>query len=212
VAEALDGHDVFVEDLFFALLDRLGLDTAEVAEPSPPATVDVLRGLFGHRLEAVDLAAHRPVRGERLAYGEMPDLRLHFEGRPTVTACSCGGTFVLLPGGDGNDGRSIPNAQAVAEVAGRPLTDAATVRHRFLPFVRGVVLRFGDAAERRDQGDQGDQGHRHDPADRGDRDLFIVALDGRWTVANGSGPPQDLLAELGPGRTDEIHVNPWLAS
>jgi hypothetical protein len=190
VAEALDGHDVFVEDVFFRLLNRLGIATDEVETPRRPALAEVLRSLIGHRLAAVDTVAHRPTRGERLT-GDMPDMRLHFEDQPTVTACSCAGEFGLLPPITNPAAKEAPpvdesQTHAVAAVAGRELTNAATVRHRYLPFVRGVVLRFGE------------------------RGLFIVAIDGAWTVAEGWEPPRQLRDALGPDRKDEIYVNPWL--
>lgn len=194
VREVLGGHEVFVEDLFFTLLNRLGIATDEVHTPARPAIVEVLRGLFGHRLNAIEMTAHRPARGERLAFRGMPDLRLHFDGRPTLIACGCGGEFTLLPTVLSDDCAEASKrrvdgslAHAVSVVLGRPLTDAATVRHRYLPDVKGVVLRFGGA------------------------DLFVVAVDGRWTVAKGSTAPTQLMNELGPHRRDEIHVNPWLA-
>jgi hypothetical protein len=71
--------------------------TDEVEVSVRPAKVDVLRGLFGHRLTAVAMTPHRPARGERRAFLDMFDMRFHFEGRPTVTACGCQGEFSLLP-------------------------------------------------------------------------------------------------------------------
>lgn len=193
VTAALDGHELFVEDLFFALLNRLGIATDKVGVPVRPAIVDLLRSRLGHHLDAVDVTSHRPERGERVAFRDMQDLRLHFGGQPTLTACGCGEVFSLRPAVMSDDAEAQePHvdgwlANAVSELVGRPLTDAATIRHRYLPHLKGVVLRFGDRA------------------------LFIAAIDGRWTVAKGSTPPQQLMNSLGPQRQDEIHVNPWLA-
>lgn len=163
MTQALDGHEVLVEDLFFALLNRLGVAIDEVIAPARPAIVDVLRSLFGHRLNTVDTTSHRPTRDEQLAFPAMLDLRLSFEGQPPVTACGCGGDFILVPPALGADSGASqqpvngPAIHAFSGVVGRRLTDAATLRDQYLPDVKGVVLRFGD------------------------RDLLFAAIDGRAT-------------------------------
>jgi hypothetical protein len=45
----------------------------------------------------------------------------------------------------------------------------------------------------------------------GQHDLFIAAVDGDWTVADGAVPPPQLTDRLGPRWNEEIHVNPWIA-
>jgi hypothetical protein len=78
-------------------------------------------------------------------------------------------------------------ARAVSELVGRRLSDAATVRHGFLRFLKGVALRFGD------------------------RGLVILAIDCTWTAAAGAMPVERLMDQLGPDRHDELHRNGWLA-
>jgi hypothetical protein len=186
VTDALNGEATFVEDLFFGLLNRLGITTNNIAKPTRPTIVQVLQSLLGRRLDAVRTASHRPARGERRAFPRMSDLRLDFTGGLSVTACGCGEDFELRPTPPSDDsGAASPPADVsyaseVSEVAGRELTDAATVRHGYFPDLRGVVLRFGDTA------------------------VFIAAVEGRWTVANGSGAP----AQMNGG--DELRVNRWL--
>jgi hypothetical protein len=97
VTDAFDGTEVFVEDLFLTLINRLGLATERVRPPERPAIAEVLRGLLGSRLDAIDMVSHQPVRGERLEFPGMADVRLHFDDRPAVTACACAGEFVVLP-------------------------------------------------------------------------------------------------------------------
>jgi hypothetical protein len=190
VTAALTGHEVFVEDLFFALINRLGIATDEVEVPVRPPIVKVLRSLFGHRLNAVDTTPHRPARGERPAFPGMPDLRLHFDAQATLTACGCGDEFSLLPTGESDEPVQAPRQSvdgspihAFADVLGRRLTDATTVRHRYLRHLKGVVLRFDD------------------------RDLSITAIDGRWTIAEGPTPDKP-----GSHRHADTHVNAWLTT
>jgi hypothetical protein len=195
VTEAFNGNEVFVEDLFFTLINRLGIAIDKVQIPERPAVAEVLRSLLGNRLDTIDLISHRPVRGERLDFPGMTDMRLHFDGQPAVTACACGHEFFVLPPAVKDDSAKPPAqpvdvsfTRAVSGVAGRRLTNAATVRHQFLPFLKGVALRFGN------------------------RDLVIVAIDGKWAAAAGATPVKHLMDELGPDQQDEIHLNAWLAS
>jgi hypothetical protein len=123
----------------------------------------------------------------------MPDLRFHFDGQPPVTACGCGEEFSLLPTSlsdeEAPEQQIDPSLQqAFLDVVGQRLTDAATVRHRYLPNLKGTVLRFGN------------------------RDLFIAAIDGRWATATGATPPTQLTNERRPHPENEIHVNAWLAT
>lgn len=187
VTALLAGEDVFVEDLFFALLNRLGLDTEEAEPPVRPGIADVLRSLLGHRVSGVDTTPHQPTRGERLAFPDMQDMRISFENAPTVTACGCAEEFSLLPAMADEDptaaspeGADESLTLAMSEIVGQQLTDAATIRHRFLPHVLGVVLRFNDS------------------------DLFIATVDGQWTIQPGATPPAQLM--------NEVHVNAWLTA
>jgi hypothetical protein len=193
VSQLLVREETFVEDVFFALLERLGFDAKEVEEPARPSLVELLSALFGRRLDAVELAAHEPVCGERLSFPDMRDLRLHFDGQPTLTACGCGRQFALVPTGPPSRSTQVLEeaaepliSDAVSEVLGRQLTDAASVTYRFFPDVKGIVVRFGGA------------------------DLFVAAVDGRWVVERGSRVPEQL-ADYGVGGPEELRVNPWIA-
>lgn len=187
IAALLDGKEVFVEDLFFALLNRLGLDTVAVEPPVRPGIADVLRSLLGRRVRAVHTTPHRPTRAERLAFADMEDMRISLENGPTVIACGCAGEFSLLPAMADEDptaaspeGKDESLTRAMSEIVGQQLTDATTIRHRFLPDVLGVVLRFND------------------------NDLFIATVDGQWTIQAGATPPAQL--------RNEVHVNAWLTA
>jgi hypothetical protein len=186
VREALTSEALLVEDVFFDLLNRLGFATDECELPSAPTIVEVLRALLGRTLEAVRTTPHRSVRGERLTYPDMLDLRMDFDGPTSVAACGCNETFQLLPAPptDRYKASSLHAEQLfaaqVSEIAGRKLTDAGTVRYRNFPDLRGVVLRFDDAV------------------------LFVAAVQGRWTVVNGFMPP----AQIVDG--EELRLNNWL--
>jgi hypothetical protein len=188
IAATLDGDAGLVEDRFFALLGQLGIATDIAHAPAPlPAIVDVLRSLFGQRLDALAFAPHGALRGEQLPWPGRPDLRLRFDDGQAVRACACAGDFALWP--TSTDPATIAAETVPVDVAGRRLTGAATIRRGYLPHLRGVVLRFEEL-----------------------HDLFIAAIDGDWTVANGSTPPQHLIDRLGPRWREEIHVNPWIAA
>jgi hypothetical protein len=184
VAAAFDSHDTFVEDVFFDLLGRLGIaPEPDVAAPRP-GLADVLRGLLGHRLRAVELTPHQPARRERLAFAGMPDVRWHFEGRPAVTACGCGGAFVFVPSAAPDDSATTVDFALPADVVGHELADAATVRYRNFPDIRGAVLRFGDHG------------------------LFVTASDGTWTITAASAT--DPAAEITDRHGHELRFNGWL--
>ncbi len=162
VTRVIDGHEVFVEDLFIALLNRLGLATAEAERRLPLAPVEVVRERYGHRLEAVEKVPHVPVRGQWLAFPAMPDLRLHFDGRPAVNVCGCAGDFVFLPADDAV-GEPADDAvgESVSGLAGQRLEAAATIRGS-AGWLMGVVLRFEDG-----------------------RVLSIAIADGTWAIVDG---------------------------
>jgi hypothetical protein len=165
IMQTLRRNDTFVEEVFFALLNQLGLAIDEVRAPSPPAPVDVLRQRLGHRLVQADLIPHRRVRGERLTYADLRDLRLGFEGLPAVAACACQGAMFFRP--DPPTGAS-GTAIGVA-VPASPLTDAATIRQGVLPFLKGLAFRFGDD------------------------ELYLVVTGGRWLAAVGAQDFQEQL-------------------
>ena len=193
VSQVLVREETFVEDGFFTLLERLGFDAEEVEEHARPSFVELLRAVLGRRVDAVEMAAHEPVRGERLSFAGMPDLRLHFEGHPTLTACGCGREFALVPTGPRSESTQAleeaaeqQTSDAFSDVVGRRLTDAATVTSRFFPDIKGIVLRFGGA------------------------DLFVAVVEGRWVVERGARVPKQL-ADYGAGGPEELRVNPWIA-
>ncbi|WP_144122834.1 hypothetical protein [Catellatospora sichuanensis] len=193
VTAALQGHEVFVEDLFYLLINRLGIATDEVELPERLSVHEHLLGLLGRKLTAIAVTAHQPVRGEQLVFDDMFDICLCFEGAPTVTACACGGEFSLARQPD-DDRTGIceqhgdaSTPQALAAAVGRQLTDAAVISGRYVPTHAGVVLRFGD------------------------QDCFIAAIDGQWTVVEGSTPPPELMEAIGPDRHNELHIRSWLA-
>ncbi|MBN1173000.1 MAG: hypothetical protein JXA67_12560 [Micromonosporaceae bacterium] len=189
VTKAFDAQGPFAEDLFFGVLQQLGLAVTEVAAPdAAPTIVQVLHDLLGRRLAGIQTTPHRPVRGERLTFPDMPDLRLAFDGGHAVTACGCHGEFTLLPAPVDGDtvttaGTTPPPAGSEAcECVGRHLTDAATLRRGYLPDLHGILFRF--ASER----------------------LLIAAVDSRWVITTQTTTPEELSSEYA------LRMNAWIAT
>ncbi|HEX5542617.1 MAG TPA: hypothetical protein VFX60_13840 [Micromonospora sp.] len=182
----------FVEDVFFALLDRIGFNTDKASEPARPAVTEVLRGLLGHRLAAVDVMWHRPRPGDWLVTRDMPDLLLAFDDQPPIAVCGCGNELALLPPTANPTDTSNPAAwpaPAFADLVGQRLTNAATIRFRYHWQLSGVVFRFGQ------------------------RDLYLTALDGQWGVESPDSPPQQRPGTAsGSPRQQQMQMGNWLAA
>ena len=139
VEAALAATETFAEDQFFAVLNRLGVDTNAV--PAPPTLAELLTGLIGHPLQGVDVIAHQPVRGEHLSHAAAPDLLWRFDDHPPLVSCGCRDEMELRPVTVSPDQRA-PYGPAAAFVGAR-LTGAAPLFGKYAQ-AEGAVLRFGD--------------------------------------------------------------------
>ncbi|GGN87430.1 hypothetical protein GCM10010112_70070 [Actinoplanes lobatus] len=129
----------FVEDQFFTVLNRLGVDTFAV--PARPTVAELLSGLIGHRLEGVDVVAHQPVRGEHLSHAAAPDLLWRFGDHPLLISCGCRHevelrSVTVSPG----QGSAYDPAEAFV---GARLSGAAPLFGKYAQ-AEGAVLRFGE--------------------------------------------------------------------
>ncbi|HEX8628675.1 MAG TPA: hypothetical protein VF755_10945 [Catenuloplanes sp.] len=139
VQAALATTETFVEEQFFAVLNRLGVDTNAV--PPQPTLAELLTGLIGHRLQGIDVIAHQPVRGEHLSHAAAPDLLWHFGDHPLMISCGCRDEMEMRPVTASPDQRS-PYGPAAAFVDAR-LTGAAPLYGKYAQ-AEGAVLRFSE--------------------------------------------------------------------
>jgi hypothetical protein len=172
IAQTLERNEVFVEDLLFILLNKLGLATDQVQAPTPPAPVHVLRDRLQHRLMAIDLVPHQPTKGERLVHAGLADLRLSFDGMPDVTACACLGGMFFRP----DPPTDAAGVAVSVDLPTWPLTDAATIRQGMSLELKGIALRFGDT------------------------ELYLAFSRGSWLAAEGAQDFQDQLGSDDDGR------------
>jgi hypothetical protein len=139
ITVALAATETFVEDQFFTVLNRLGIDTRTT--PTPPSARKILTELVGHRLDGMDVIAHQPVRGEHLSHVAAPDLLWRFGDQTLLVACGCHDEMQLRPVAVAPD-RRYPYGPAAA-FAGAQLTDVAFLLGTYAQ-AEGAALRFGE--------------------------------------------------------------------
>jgi hypothetical protein len=204
VVAALEDDDVFVEDVFFELLEVLGLPPGEEVAPAP-SVAEVLDGLTGRRLEAVFAVAHRPGRDDEIVHPGMADLLLRFDDGQVVSACCCDDQLTLLPA----NADTAAQAAQIARTSAEP-TKAAEITEAANAAEAAEITKVAETAEAAETAgvgagwpagpltDWATIRYRNFPDLRGmvlhfaDRPLLIAADYGEWTIIEAAAPPEHL--------------------